>query len=454
MKILVTILQTIRPTSNHGGSSKAVKAICTDLATHGHQVTLLCGATTDNRDPFELEPGVRVRPELPFRQSWQDTWLVPPADLAAIVGTTMAHARDAERIVIFDSHLPYPDILPAATPLVWSLRDFTYVQALQGSLAFRRDHLVAPSEYIRRAFCDTVAPWLPGVEQRVSVIENGVDLRRFSPTDRTSARRALGVEGDPILLMPHRPEEAKGFSAAIELCRRTVAQCPDVRLLIPRGSDVTIMPEARRFYDTLVECATAAGIGDRLLMRDWLPASQVPLLYSAANVTLCVGEIVEASSNTALESLACGTPVVASNIACYRDFAEGILKVPVGDLDVTHGAIIDLLDAERPLDVTSLAERHDHRTMLATWRETIETATARPPLVPAIPSGERAKIPVWISDQGDSLYDEYRAVAVPGRTLRNLWQRYGRDPFRIDELDAAARRAAESLLASRVLVHA
>lgn len=455
MNTLVLILQTIRPSSNHGGSSKIVKHVCGELAHHGHHVTLLCAATIDNHDAFDLASGVRVRPELPFRQSWQDTWLVPPADLARIIMTTADHAQRADRLLIFDSHFLYPDVLPLRTPIVWSLRDFVYVQALQGSMTFRRDLLIVPSTYVRNAFCDAVGGWLPGIEDRVITIRNGVDLEQYAPRDTSTARQRLGVQDGPVLLFPHRPEEAKGLERALELCRRFASgPLPNVKLLILRGTDIEIMPEVRRFYVGLERRVEELGLTRNVVFSDWVAPDHMPEVYAAANVTLCIGNIVEASSNTALESVACGTPVVASDIACYREFPEAIRKVPVHDLEAAERTVLRLLTGLDSLDVVAarqeLQHHYSYSAMLNGFRETIETCTVQPPLVPKVRHATVAKIPTWISMQGNSLYDEYRKTRLVDPTLQELWSTYGHAPF--DVKSAHVSDGAQMLLRSGALV--
>jgi glycosyltransferase involved in cell wall biosynthesis len=457
VNILVLILQTIRPASNHGGSSKVVKDVCAELARHGHDVTLLCGATTDNSVSYELVNGVIVKPELPYRQAWQDTWLVPPADLSRIMMTVATHAASADRLLVFDSHFMYPDVFPTGLPVVWSLRDFVYVQALQGSMAFRRDLLITPSNYVRDAYCDAVSGWLPGIRDRVVTVRNGIDLDRYSPCDSSGVRARLGVGDAPMLLFPHRPEEAKGLSAALHLCRRlATGQVPEVRLLILRGTDVAIMPQVRAFYDRLGEEVARLGISDNVILHDWIEPDQMAEVYAASSVTLCLGDIVEACSNTALESMACGTPVVASDIACYREFPDHVRKIRVGDSDAAERAVLDLLSGADVLDVDgarcALRRGFGYAEMLSGFRRAVEETTVRPALVPEAQRLNSVRIPAWISVQGGLLYDEYRKGFVSSPVVDEIWSKYGRDPF--DWHDGMTESAMLDLVRSGVLVAA
>ena len=451
------ILQTIRAASNHGGSSKVVKDVCIDLACHGHSVTLLCGATADNSIAYELAPGVNVQPELPYRQSWQDTWLVPPADMSRIIMTVAARACDADRIVVFDSHFLFPDVFPIDVPVVWSLRDFVYVQAMQGSMAFRRDLLVTPSNYIRDAYCDAVGGWLPGIRDRVVAVKNGINLERYGPRDPSRVRTLLGVGNAPLLLFPHRPEQAKGLGVALHLCERLAkGDLPHVRLLILRGTDIAIMPAVRDFYSQLDREIERLGISHNVIFHDWVQPDEMPEIYSASSATLCLGDIVEACSNTTLESTACGTPVVAYNIACYREFPDDVRKVGVGDLAAAEQALRGLLFGSDVLDVdrarSTLRARFSHGDMLDGFRRAVEETSVLPPLVPKVQPLSSVKIPVWISLQGRGLYDEYKKRFVSEELMAAIWSRNGRDPF--DWRDYASKSGVLELVHSGVLVPA
>lgn len=434
MNILVLMLQSVRRDTNHGGSSKVAKDVCGMLGERGHDVTLLCSSAADNHEPYVLAQNVHVAPELPFRESWQDTWLVPPADLATIITTTIDHAADADRIVIFDAHFLYPDVLPSDVPTIWSLRDFVYVQALQGSMGFRRDRLVAPSAFVRDAFTDATRSWLPGIDDRVLTIGNGVDLDGFRPVDPASMRAELGFGDEPTLLFPHRPEEEKGLGAALEVCGRLArTDVPNVRLVIPRGTDVTTRPTVREFYAALEARVEGLGLAPNVVFCDWVTPDRMPELYAAASLTLCLGDIVEACSNVALESLACGTPVAASAVACFREYPQDVHKVAVGDVRQAEVVARSVLQGNDRLDVGGVRKRlgqsHAKAGMLEAFRQVIVDSTVMPPLQVRPPIVDMVKIPAWVSRQGDSLYDEYRKAFVPDGVLRRAWRAYGRFPF-------------------------
>jgi glycosyltransferase involved in cell wall biosynthesis len=143
-----------------------------------------------------------------------------------------------------------------------------------------------------------------GVEPgKVRVIRNGVDLRTFRPAPdpqgREAARARFGVRRK-LLLSVGLLIERKGHRYAIEAMPRL----PDWELIVA-GSG----PEHAR----LTALALRLGVADRVRLVGALPHEALPDLYNAADA-LVLASSREGWANVLLESMACGTPVVATAI--------------------------------------------------------------------------------------------------------------------------------------------
>jgi glycosyltransferase involved in cell wall biosynthesis len=459
MNVLVLMLQSIRQQTNHGGSSKIVKDLVRYLATSAHDVTILCSRNDDNTAPFRLAPRVLVKPILPYRQSWQDTYLVPPFDLSQIIHLVLEHAEKSDHVLLFDCHFLFQDVIDPDLPLTCSLRDFVYVQALQGSFLFRRDRLIVPSNYIATCYEDAVASWLPGVRERIEVVPNGIDVGTYRPVDAADMRASLGLADDdfPVLLFPHRPEDAKGIHQALGAVRLLLDRGHDARLIVSRGTDTEIMPEVDEHYRHLADVVSSMSLDDAVIFTNWLPPESMPALYSASDVTLCLGDIIEAFSNVAIESLACGTPVVACDIAFYKELSglRQLRKVAVGDLHDAVEAIADVMHprAENLVaeDRAVLSERFNYASMLQRFRSLIENGTAHEPLKVDRAQGTIVRIPHWISTQAGGLYNEYSKRLVLDGRIRELWNRGRHEPFPYRDLGLSIREV-RGLVAEGALV--
>ena len=137
------------------------------------------------------------------------------------------------------------------------------------------------------------------VNKNIVALRNGVDLQRFHPTDRAAARAALGIDGFTILSVGLL-DPRKGHDIPI----RALAELPDVRLMIA-GSG----PDLKKLQDL----AAASGVADRVVFLGPIPQTALAQYYNAADV-LVLASSREGWANVLLESMACGTPVIASNV--------------------------------------------------------------------------------------------------------------------------------------------
>jgi teichuronic acid biosynthesis glycosyltransferase TuaC len=140
-----------------------------------------------------------------------------------------------------------------------------------------------------------------GVEaSRIKPLRNGVDLQRFCPIDRAAGRQALGLNGFTLLSVGHL-EAHKGHDLIIS----ALPALADVRLLIAgNGSQ----------RKNLEEIAHRLGVADRVSFLGSVPQAALKNYYGAVDA-LVLASSREGWANVLLESMACGTPVIASNVS-------------------------------------------------------------------------------------------------------------------------------------------
>lgn len=137
--------------------------------------------------------------------------------------------------------------------------------------------------------------------ERIRLIPPGVDPRRFSPGDRTAARRRLGLDEEAVVLFVGRLQPAKGPDLAVRSLGRLAS--PRARLLIAGGGDDAV--------EDLRQLAAAEGVADRVRFLGPVPHADMAGVYAAADVVL-VPSRSESFGLAALEAQACGIPVVAA----------------------------------------------------------------------------------------------------------------------------------------------
>jgi len=147
-------------------------------------------------------------------------------------------------------------------------------------------------------------------DERLTVIPNGVDRELLRPRQKALCRKELGLseEGRILVAVAHLGHR-KGHYEVIQ----ALAGLPkDVRLVIVGGSAQGGTPEK------LTDAATVAGVADRLILPGPQPHEKIPLYFGAADASV-LASYREGCPNAVLESLACGTPVVASDVGAVRD---------------------------------------------------------------------------------------------------------------------------------------
>lgn len=133
----------------------------------------------------------------------------------------------------------------------------------------------------------------------ITPLRNGVDLQRFHQGDRAGLRRELGLDGFTLLSVGHLVE-LKGHDLAIG----ALPHLPGVTLLIA-GSGVEL--------PRLQALARELKVEERVRFLGAVPQPELPRYYGAADA-LVLASSREGWANVLLESMACGTPVVASRV--------------------------------------------------------------------------------------------------------------------------------------------
>lgn len=145
---------------------------------------------------------------------------------------------------------------------------------------------------------------------KVQVIGNGVDPQRFFPTGKSESRGRLGIPRETkMLLAVARLDQVKGLQLLLPAVRQISASQQNIALyLIGDG------PQRQE----LEKMADRLGLRNQVHFVGVRANEELKYWYSAADVS-CLMSSREGWPNVLLESLACGTPVVASNIEGVRD---------------------------------------------------------------------------------------------------------------------------------------
>jgi D-inositol-3-phosphate glycosyltransferase len=186
---------------------------------------------------------------------------------------------------------------------------------------------------------------------RLVIIPPGVDREHFYPIDPDEAKAFIEIPRDArMLLFVGRIEPLKGVDNLIQAISRLNAAgipfgCPQLCLSIiggePDASPQVMDSEMQRLQSLCQEL----GLGDMVVFLGRRSQDSLPYYYSAAEVVVMPSHY-ESFGMVALEAMACGVPVVASQVGglayLVKDGITGYV-VPDGDIDALSDCLLNLL---------------------------------------------------------------------------------------------------------------
>ncbi len=230
-------------------------------------------------------------------------------------------SRMRPRVIFTEHGRHYPDVVSAG-------------RRLANRLLFDRlaDHVNAVCEFSAHALSEKDG-FAPG---RIQVIENGVDLPRYTAdTDVRTLRVNLGLDPNRrYITTVARFHPVKDHRTLLEAFAKVARDRPEVDLLLV--GDGALRSELERLAADLGTASRVRFLGVRDDVADLLLASDVFALTSVS----------EAASITLLEAMACALPVVVTavggNPEIVRDGVDGLLA-PRRDVQAIANAMLRLL---------------------------------------------------------------------------------------------------------------
>jgi len=218
---------------------------------------------------------------------------------------------------VIDAHYVYPDgfaavllsrcfqrrvVVSARGSDINQFSRFPLIRRLLQYTLRRADKVIGVCQALKNAM---VALKIPA--EKITVVPNGVDHKKFYPASKNEARQRLRLPLDKrIILSVGGLIRRKGFDLIINALKLVSeeSRVSDCFLVIigegPQRRALEILVRSRR-------------LDDRVFFAGAIPHNELHVWYSAADL-FCLASSREGWPNVLLESLACGTPVVAANI--------------------------------------------------------------------------------------------------------------------------------------------
>lgn len=269
--------------------------------------------------PVPPHPGVRVaQGRLPVRAAWMEL-SVPRALRGA--RADVAHFTNYTAPLRLD--LPYlvtvHDMSLALLPWCYTWKMRLIVPRVLPRVARRARLVLAPSAATR----DDIVRLLGIDPGRVRVIPHAAP-RGFDPPDAAADSRQA-----PYFLFVGNLEPRKNLARTLRAFGRVAPSLPDHRFVIAGAP-------GWKYADVLREAARP-DLAPRVELRGYVPENELPALYRNATAFV-YPSLYEGFGMPVIEAMACGTPVLTSNVAALPELAEGA------------AVLVD------PLDETALAE--------------------------------------------------------------------------------------------------
>jgi D-inositol-3-phosphate glycosyltransferase len=318
-------------TQDTGGMSVYIRELARQLGLRGHRVDIFTRAVEDGQagNTRELSVNVRLIPLAAGAAGHAPKTALYPRLSAFFDALDRFRSQNAAAYDLIHSHYWLSGQVGAWARKAWGTPHITTFHTL-GEV--KRRACGAGSEpdvriTVERELSDTcdrilmtsakekdnLLRYYPARDESIAVVPCGVDLDLFQPLDKAQARRRIGAaHGDILALYVGRFAPEKGLERLLK-ATACLKSLPRLRLIIV-GGDGNGDPDRQR----MLKMSQACGLSERVTFMGRVDQADLPIFYSAAD-TLVIPSAYESFGMVALESLACGTPVVATRVGAMEE---------------------------------------------------------------------------------------------------------------------------------------
>jgi len=239
-----------------------------------------------------------------------------------------------------------------------------FLQTIIRKSARSADHIITLSQKARADIISTYG--IPA--ERVSVVYLAADTKTFHryPVEKTEEIREKYSLPPRFIVYLASSLPHKNYRRLLPAFREVLKTDPGVRLVLTGARDYGEAEIKARIREL--------GLEKDVVMLGWLPFEDIPLLYSASTM-LVFPSLHEGFGLPIIEAMACGVPVVCSDIEPMREVAGGaaLLVDPMSEEAIAGGMIKALADADlrRRLIQKGLKRAQDF-----TWEKTAKKTLA------------------------------------------------------------------------------
>ena len=336
------ILQTpVRFYPFTGGVENYVYYSTKEMVKLGHHVTVIC-ANEPHLKKEDIIEGIKVK-RLSYFGKIANTNITLGLPFALlnenfeIIHTHIPTPWSADWSKIISKHKKKPLIITYHNDIIGEgitshIANFYNSTALKSLLNNADKIIITQHNYLYSS------PYLEKYEDKIAVIPNGVDIEKFKPLEVKKERNMIF-----FLSLLDEFHKYKGLDYLLKALKIVKDEISDVKLVI--GGKGALM-------DYYMEMADNMGLKDNVEFHGFIPDEKIVEYYCRSSVFVLpsISAKQEGFGIVALEALACGTPVISTEIvgvaADVKNSGSGII-VPPQDIDNLVKAIIKILNDEK-----------------------------------------------------------------------------------------------------------
>lgn len=308
-----------------GGSGILATELGLQMARRGHEVHFIT-----REIPFRLPGFVDNVFMHPVDSVYYPLFQEPPHTLS--LASKMAEVAESYGLDVLHVHYAIPHtvsayiarqmLAPRPIGIVTTLHG-TDITLVGNQPIFQRitrfcidvsDRVTAVSDFLRDATHTTF-----GVEREVRTIHNFVDTERFRPRSAPQLRRRFAPANESIVMHASNFRPVKNIGLLLQVFAGIHAAVPARLVLIGEGPDITLAKQ--QTYELGLE-GRVVFLGNQEAIEELLPLADLFLLPS----------LHESFGLAALEAMACGVPVITTNVGGPGEFIlegeNGYLRSP------------------------------------------------------------------------------------------------------------------------------
>ena len=320
-----------------GGADRYVADLAETLVERGHLVDVICPKASPLLANSEVRHGVTVNRFKNLHGPFWFNWLgenalawwrlqrllsrVGPAVVVLCHSFLWPAALPFSKRTIFSFHGPWAEEFLSAQRAFPKSKILERVdnavscimRTVEGNALSKSRETLVVSEFSQK----NIPTWHPSINCAPQVVGAGVNLNQFRRTvDRGQARTILGIEEEDFaLLTVRRLAPRMGLVTLIEAIRRSLAKTPNLKVAIAGKGQLET---------TLRERISKYGLESNVRLLGYVPEEKLASLYSAFDCSVIPSTELEGFGLSAVESLACGTPVIASDLGGLPEVLRGL----------------------------------------------------------------------------------------------------------------------------------